>query len=207
MTRVLLLHAYPFDASMWDAQREALAAHEVVAPRLYDLPGETVEDWAEALEPELGAGAVVGGASMGGYVALTLARLAPERVAGLVLAGAKATRDTPERLAGREETLAQLARGVLPELTVPITAEELARATRLLRDRPDQTDVMRALAAPLLVCVGTEDDILRVDEATELAAAAPHGRLEVFAGAGHLLSLDQPERFADVLVDFLARCR
>ncbi|MDX6514543.1 MAG: hypothetical protein QOH73_209, partial [Gaiellaceae bacterium] len=140
-------------------------------------------------------------------VALTLARLAPERVAGLVLAGAKATRDTPERRAGREETLAQLAQGaLLPELTVPITAEELARATRLLRDRPDQTDVVRALAAPLLVCVGTEDDILRVDEATELAAAAPRGRLEVFAGAGHLLSLDQPERFTDVLVDFLARC-
>jgi pimeloyl-ACP methyl ester carboxylesterase len=205
--RVLLLHAYPYDESMWDAQRTALAGHEVVAPRLYDLPGETVEAWAEALLPELGERAVVVGASMGGYVGLTLARLAPERLAGLVLAGAKATPDTPERRTARADTLRELAAGQLPELTVPISAEELSRATRLLRDRPDQTAVVRTLEAPLLVCVGSEDDILRVDEATELAASAPDGRLEVFAGAGHLLSLDQPERFATVLLDFVARCR
>ena len=109
MTRVLLLHAYPYDASMWDGQLSALDSYETRAPRLYDLPGETVEAWAEALLPELGDRAAVVGASMGGYVALTLARLAPERIAALVLVGAKATPDTPERRAGRGETLRELA--------------------------------------------------------------------------------------------------
>jgi pimeloyl-ACP methyl ester carboxylesterase len=206
MTRVLLLHAYPFDGSMWDAQLAALGSFDVGVPRLYDLPGETVDAWAAALLPELEPRAVVVGASMGGYVALALARLAPERIAGLALVGAKATPDTPERRVAREETLRELAAGVLPELMVPITAEELARATRLLRDRLDQTDVVRRLRVPLLVCVGSEDEIFGVDEATALAASAPDGRLEVFAGAGHLPPLDQPERFTSVLLDFLARC-
>jgi pimeloyl-ACP methyl ester carboxylesterase len=207
MTRVLLLHAYPYDASMWDAQLSVLDGYEVLAPRLYDLPGETVEAWAEGLLPELGERAAVVGASMGGYVALTLARLAPERLAGLVLVGAKATPDTPERLVLRDETLRELAAGVLPELTVAIAADELARATRLLRDRPDQSAVARGFAAPLLVCAGSEDEILTVAEAERLAASAHNGRLEVFAGAGHLPSLEQPAAFNRVLLDFLAGCR
>jgi pimeloyl-ACP methyl ester carboxylesterase len=204
--RLLLLHAYPFDATMWDAQRPVLGEHELVAPRLYDLPGESIESWADALEPELASRPVIVGASMGGYLALELARRAPEHVRGLVLAGAKATADTPERRAGRNATIAELEQGVLPELTVAITAEELVRATRALRDRPDQSATVRGFAAPLLVCVGSEDEILSVAEATELAASAPDGDLAVFDGAGHLPSIEAPDAFNPVLVDFLARC-
>jgi pimeloyl-ACP methyl ester carboxylesterase len=204
--RILLLHAYPFDASMWDAQLPVLAGHDVRTPRLYDLPGETVESWAEALLPELGDGALVVGASMGGYVGLTLARLAPERIAALVLAGSKATPDTPERHAARDTTLQQLAEGVLPELTVRIAADELARATRLLRDRPDQSAVARSFAAPLVVCGGTAGDVVPVEEARRLVESAPDGRLEIFTGAGHLLSLEQPVAFNAVLQEVLDRC-
>jgi pimeloyl-ACP methyl ester carboxylesterase len=205
--RIVLLHAYPYDPSMWDAQREALAGFDVVAPRLYDLPGETMEEWAEALEPELGAAAVLVGASMGGYLALALTRRAPEQVRGLLLVGSKATADTPERRAGRDETLREIESGVLPaDLPVAIEAEELARATRTLRDRHDQREVVARFERPLLVCVGTDDDILSVDEATSLAASAPNGRVEVFAGAGHLPCLEQPARFNALLLQFLESC-
>jgi pimeloyl-ACP methyl ester carboxylesterase len=205
--RLLLLHAYPFDPSMWEPQLPLLAAHDLVVPRLYDLSGETVEAWAAGLEPELGEGAVVVGASMGGYLALELARRAPEQVQALVLVGAKATADTPERRAGREATLAELAAGRLPDdLPAPVSAEELARATRLLRDRPDQTATVCAFDGPLLVCVGADDEILSVQEASSLAASAPDGSAVVFPGAGHLPCLEDPEAFNPVLVDFLARC-
>ena len=51
--------------------------------------------------------------------------------------------------------------------------------------------------------VGSADEVLPVDEAREIVAAAPQGRLEVFPGAGHLLSVEQPEEFNGVLLDFL----
>ena len=50
------------------------------------------------------------------------------------------------------------------------------------------------------MCVGDSDEIVPVDVARELAANALLGSLEVFEGAGHLLSVEQPERFNAVLV-------
>src|SRR5204862_5245677 len=51
------------------------------------------------------ARAVVAGVSLGGYVALALARVAPQRLAGLVLADTRAPADTPEARAARERML------------------------------------------------------------------------------------------------------
>jgi pimeloyl-ACP methyl ester carboxylesterase len=190
---------------MWDAQRAALAGHEVVAPRLYELPGDTMEGWAEALLPELGAGAVVVGASMGGYVALLLALRAPHLVRGVALVGAKASGDMPERRALRAQTLATLATDGSPA-GVAASADELARATRALRDRADRRADVARLAVPLLVCVGTQDEHVPVAEAEALAASVPGGRIEIFDGAGHLLTEEDPARVSRLLVDFVERC-
>jgi pimeloyl-ACP methyl ester carboxylesterase len=201
----MLLHAFPFEPAMWDAQAEALrgAGHEVVAPRLYDLPGDTMEEWGVAVEPELGDGAVLVGASMGGYLALLLALRRPELVGGVALVGAKASGDTPERRAARAETLRSLAEeGAPPE--VEATADELARATRALRDRAD-LDV-GGLAVPLLVCVGTEDPIVPLAEAEALAATVPGAQLEVFDGGGHILTEDDPARVTRLLLHWVERC-
>jgi pimeloyl-ACP methyl ester carboxylesterase len=201
----VLLHAFPFEPAMWDAQAEALrgAGHEVVAPRLYDLPGDTMEEWGVAVEPELGDGAVLVGASMGGYLALLLALRRPELVGGVALVGAKASGDTPERRAARAETLRSLAEeGAPPE--VEATADELARATRALRDRAD-LDV-GGLAVPLLVCVGTEDPIVPLAEAEALAATVPGAQLEVFDGGGHILTEDDPARVTRLLLHWVERC-
>ena len=59
----------------------------------------------------------------------------------------------------------------------------------------------------MLVCIGTEDHVATVEEAREIAESAPRGRVEVFEGAGHILSLDQPERFRAVLDEFLEETR
>jgi len=44
--KVVLLHAFPLDERMWDQQRKVLAGHEVVAPNLYDLGGNSIDTWA-----------------------------------------------------------------------------------------------------------------------------------------------------------------
>ena len=110
---VVLLHAFPMDSALWASQRRALAGEgfRVVSP---DLPGfggsapsrsapslDVMADEVAALMEELGIDrAVVGGLSMGGYVAMAMLRRHPARIAGLVLADTKAAADTPEAAAG-----------------------------------------------------------------------------------------------------------
>lgn len=205
--KVLLLHAWPPDERMWDRQVETLraAGHEPVAPRLYGR-GPSIDEWAGQLLSEMDGAFVAVGASMGGYCALALARRASERVPGLVLVGSRAAADTAERRAFRDETSARLrAEGAWPELETTVDAEDLAVAQEAMRDRPDLTGVAASFGGPLLVCVGSDDDIVPVDEAREFATTALLGSLEIFVGAGHLLSLEQPERFDETLLGYLSQ--
>ena len=212
--KVVLLHAFPLDERMWESQLAALAEYDVAAPRLYGL-GETLDEWADGVLDQVDGDVVAVGASMGGYVALRMAARAPERVRGLFLAGSRTGADSPERRRERDVIIGTLrARGVAGWLAVrgvpshPLayeqSADDLIRALAALRDRPDSTDVVRSFRGPLVVAVGDGDELLSVDEAREIAELASDGRLQVFEGAGHLISLEQPDRFNELLAEFLA---
>jgi 3-oxoadipate enol-lactonase len=224
--RIALLHALPLDERMWEAQRDALRDHDVVTPNLYSLAGESMDDWALGLLREIPDDAVIVGASMGGYAALALAKLAPHRLRALVLAGSRADADTPERKADRLETIARIQAGgaealwdkMAPLLTAGASedvvrrmhgmaleqrAEDLVRAVRAIRERDDSTDVVARLDAPVLVVVGDQDALIAPEEARPLAATARSGRAVVLDGAGHLPNLQQPDRFNAELLRFL----
>ncbi len=108
---LVLIHAFPVDASMWDHQVSALAGEAtVLAPSLPGFgegppAGEvmTMDAAADHVAAEMGrAGidrAAVCGLSMGGYVAFSMWRRHRDRIAGLVLAD---TRAEPDDDAGRE---------------------------------------------------------------------------------------------------------
>ena len=207
--KVLLLHAWPLDERMWEPQvaAPADAGFELVAPRLYGR-GPSIDGWAAQLLGEVEGPFVAIGASMGGYCALALARRAPERVLGIVLAGSRAGADSEERRRARDEQIAALrSDGVPPEVDTEVPAEEFAVAQEAIRDRPDASGTVGAFGGPLLVCVGDRDDILSVEEARGIADAALRGSLEVFAGAGHFLTTEQPDRFNAVLEEFLGQWR
>ena len=207
--KVLLLHGWPLDEGMWEPQVGPLrdAGYEPVAPSLYGR-GASLDGWAAQLLAEVDGPFVAVGASMGGYCALALARRAPERVVGMVLAGSRADADTAERKQFRGEMVRQLrSEGVPADIETDVPAEDLATAQEAMRDRPDLTDVASSFGGPLLVCVGEQDEIVPLDVARELAGNALRGSLEVFAGAGHLLSIEQPDRFEAVLEEFLAQWR
>jgi pimeloyl-ACP methyl ester carboxylesterase len=55
------------------------------------------------------------------------------------------------------------------------------------------------------VCAGDRDEVVPVDEARAVAADALRGSFELFPGAGHLLSVEQPDRFSGILLEFLAQ--
>ncbi len=221
--KVVLLHAYPLDERMWEPQLSALAGHDVVAPNLYDLGGSSIDGWAERVLDEVAGDLAAVGASMGGYVALAMARQAPERIRGLLLAGARPDADSPERRAGRagsisliEETGAEglwenqrekLFAGEPPgsakEIALGRDTEELVRGVEALRDRADSTGILSSLKVPVVFALGAGDLFFLVEEARAFAEQALRGRLVVFERSRHLPNLEQPAEFNQLLLEFL----
>jgi 3-oxoadipate enol-lactonase len=207
--KVVLLHGWPLTERMWASQTETLrdAGFDPVTPYLYGR-GASIDDWASEILGEVYGPIVPVGASMGGYVALALARRAPERVLGMALVSSRADADTWDRRREREYLIADLHDGVRPEDADPdISLEHLAKAQAAMRDRLDLTGVVASFGGPLLVCVGEQDALLPVEEARALAASALDGRFEAIAGAEHFPSLDAPRAFNAVLLDFLGQWR
>ena len=205
--KAILLHAWPLSERMWVPQVTALRKNRVepLAPHLYGR-GPSIDGWAAQLLREFPGPLVAVGASMGGYCALALARRAPERIVGLVLVGSRAGADTLDRRRQRDDQIAALrARGLPRELETDESAEDLAVAQEAIRDRMDLSGVVAAFGGPLLVCIGDRDDVVSVEESRELASVALQGSIEVFPGAGHFVSVDQPDRFNAVLIEFLSQ--
>src|SRR5205085_1758620 len=88
----------------------ALEAQPFLSGRAYGL-GESLDDWAASLLDEQDGELVLVGASLGGYAALAMTSRAPERVRALALIGARAEGDSPERRAGRADTIALIENG------------------------------------------------------------------------------------------------
>jgi pimeloyl-ACP methyl ester carboxylesterase len=203
--KVVLLHAWPRDERMWERQVPLLRAEgfEVEAPRLYGR-GASIDGWAAQLLRDDDRPFVAIGASMGGYCALALARRAPERVVGMALVGSRADADSWDRRRYREDQIAELrADNAHPAVYGEPTNEDLAVAQEAMRDRLDLTGIVASFGGPILVCIGDRDEFVSVDEALSVSESALQGTLEIFPGAGHFLSLDQPERFDIVLLEFL----
>ena len=171
--------------------------------------------------------AALGGLSMGGYVALAFAARHRARLQALILADTRAGADTPEGRAGRDQAMALVRdKGVeayadaqLPKLVAPGTPAEIKAQVRALaagqsrdavlaglaalRDRPDRSGELAAIACPTLVIVGAEDAVTPPREATAMAGAIAGARLVELPGAGHLTALEQPGPFASALAAFL----
>jgi pimeloyl-ACP methyl ester carboxylesterase len=193
---------------MWDAQQPVLAGHDVVAPTMYGR-GNTMDGWAASLLAEVDGSFVAVGASMGGGCALAMARQQPECIEAIVLAGAHAGPDAPERRPAREATIEKIraegAGSVWEGAGPAASADELIAIVEALRDRPDDRPVVAALGVPLLVVAGDSDPMVPVETAQGLADSAPDGTCVIVPGAGHIVSAERPDEFNRALGDFLER--
>lgn len=233
---LLLVHAFPLDARMWERQRFGATT---VAP---DLPGFGMAPSAgptmtmalaaeRCLEAADAAGLerfVVCGLSMGGYVTFELWRQAGGRVAGLVLANTRAGADTPEGAAGRRDLADRVRRegNVLANNPPPLLAEHapeelqqrvrgwvadqaadaIAAASLGMAERVDSTGDLATIDVPTLVITSDGDRLIAPDLTTPMADQIPDARLEVLPGVGHLTNIEAPDRFTALLRDHVAAC-
>ncbi len=240
---LLLLHGYPLNREIWRPQVEHLAdTAQVIAPDLRghgesSAPAEPytvdrlADDLVELLDHlGLAGPVVVGGLSMGGYVALAFHRRHPDRVAGLILAATRAGADSEAGKANRDKAMAlardqgvaAIADSMLPKLLAPesYTAQpslvhsvrQIMTATPLngvigdltaMRDRPDATELLSGITQPVLVIHGQADQLIPSSEAEAAYARLPNARLALVPHAGHLLNLEQPEAFNAEVRTFL----
>lgn len=241
---VVLLHGFPLDSRMWEAQAAALSDRWRVIT--LDLRGFgkspsndpfTLAEQAElvhGLLEKIGAlPCVLGGLSMGGYIAFALVREFLKDLRGLILVDTKAAADTSEGKQNRDKMIdmirqagAQGSKAVADQMLGKLLSDDtirhrpqvvrdlrdmmesqppttLAHALAAMRDRPDQTDFLPSVAVPTLVLVGDADTITPPDIARGMQEKIPNATLEIIRGAGHMAPMEQPEQVTRAMRRFL----
>jgi pimeloyl-ACP methyl ester carboxylesterase len=153
------------------------------------------------------------GTSFGAKVALWLAVQQPERVEGLALEAPAAIRPAgSEPSSGSPEEMARLYAHPERLAPLPVPDPAIQAKTRSLVSRlrgPDRdTDLetqMRRLPTPTLVLFGTLDRVIPPEMGRFYKELLPNCHLVFVYDAGHAISTERPEAFAEVTVDFLER--
>jgi 3-oxoadipate enol-lactonase len=239
---VVLLHAFPLNADLWRPQLERVPrGWRFLAPDLRGFgrgipPPSTMSmaDMADDIHAFLDTleieNAVIVGLSMGGYVLMQLYRTAPERFTAMVLANTKATADSADGRAAREQMAALVRRDgvravadqMLPKLLgatshrarphlEPLvrrliesnTADGIEAAIHAVKERPESMATLARSAVPALVITGDEDAIIPISESEAMQRTIPRAVLTVLTAAGHVSSLEVPDDFSEALANFL----
>lgn len=185
----------------------------IVVPR-----GATIDAMAAAILADLPDRFALAGHSMGGYVALAIAALAPERLSGLAMLSTVCTADSEEAKAGRSTAIEQ-ARTDFPALAERLARAMLSRSSRadaaLLADthamilrcgadrfaeqqaataiRVDRCDLLRTLGVPALILAGEDDAIVPPQRSQMMASALPDAILRMLPACGHVPQREAPD--------------
>jgi pimeloyl-ACP methyl ester carboxylesterase len=170
------------------------------------------------------------GLSMGGYIALTMLREAPDRVDRLALLDTSARPETPEQTARRKPQIALAESGrfaEVPPLQFPVFvhrnrqnddalrqrvrvmaeetgAEAFLRQQKAIMTRGDARPWLKSIACPTLVLVGDGDELTPLPLSQEIAAGIGGSRLVVVADCGHLSTMEQPEAVNRALREWMS---
>jgi 3-oxoadipate enol-lactonase len=170
------------------------------------------------------------GHSMGGYIAFAFYRKYAHRLRSLILTATRSAPDTPEGKAGRDALVEQVrANGIEPvaagmagrllssqtlehrpelvtevqEIIMETSVDGTVAALRGMKSRPDSTSTLAQIELPTLVVHGQADQIIPLEEAKLMAEAISGSQFEVIPDAGHMPNLEQPERFNQILGNFI----
>src|SRR5438552_5155815 len=171
---------------------------------------ETIAELArEALKQAPAGPIALAGHSMGGYVALELARQAPERVARLALLNTNARPDSPESTENRKRLMALAEKdfpaviatlmpklvtaehlkdlditATIGEMALAIGKEAYARQQRAIMGRIDSRPHLARIRCPTLVLAAREDAIMPLNLLEELARGIPGATLASVEDSG-----------------------
>lgn len=234
---ILWIHGFPFASSIYENQLTIRNARHVMP----DLPGfgqsrpdggeMTMDAYARLMIGLLDHRgidrAVVAGLSMGGYIAFAMARIAPERMRGLILLDTRETADTDEGRKGRYEMIEKVNQegtkpvvdAMLPKMLTPraprdirdrvreimssASPEGVIAALHAMATRPDSTPLLKEIQVPTLIVVGEEDPITPPADSERMAAAIADARLVRVSGAAHAANVEKAAEVNRAITMFL----
>ena len=228
---LVLIHGAGGSHLSWPSQVRRLNNHEVYA---LDLPGhgkstgpgqQRISTYADEVVKWMGAidlhRAFIVGHSMGGAIALTMARKQPALIAGLALIGTGARLPVdPEILENTTNptTYPTAVRKIILGSFHPATSESMTTLVekRLLQERGsvlhgdlkacegfDLSQGLEAIRMPTLVICGGDDRMVPLRNSQVLVNKIPQAALEVIEDSGHMVMLEKPERVATTIQEFL----
>lgn len=240
---IILLHAFPLSNWMWDEQITPIInkGWRVILPNFPGFGKSLVEKEVSRME-DLAANvsdlfselnikqSVIGGLSMGGYVALNFIRIFPEKVLALILADTSAAADSEEKRESRfslvekvrEKGIEILIDEMLPnvisaytkasnkELVATLESEfkkvsknGVIASSLGMAERKDHTEFLSKIDVPTLLVFGEEDKVTNLDAAKTLNSEIDNSTLITIPNAGHYSNLEQPDLFNKAVIDFL----
>jgi len=228
MPHVLFLPGLLEDAEAFEAQLERLRPHAPCA--VADLTGaDSIAELARQALAQAPAGPLcLAGHSMGGYVALEAMRQAPARIERLAMLNTHARPDTEEATQNRRRLMALAEkdfpaviealmpklmtaehqedldlRGTITEMALGVGKEGFARQETAIIGRIDSRPHLKDIRCPTLIVAARHDQLMPVEILRELAQGIPGARLEVVEDSGHMATLEQPAKVAQLLEGWL----
>ena len=228
MIPLVLLPGMMCDARLFGPQIAALSGQVTIM-----LPSISAHDSMAGLAAEVLAHAppqfALAGLSMGGIVAMEILRQAPDRVARLALLDTNPLAEDEAVRARREPQIARALDGGLAavmrdemkpnylaegpgktaildlclQMALDLGPQVFVRQSRALASRPDQRDTLRDVRGAALVLMGAEDRLCGRDRHELMHALVPGSRFSVIEGAGHLPTLEQPQKTTAELTRWL----
>lgn len=220
MVTLVLIPGLVSDAFVWRATVAAISDLPCV---VVDVTTQTsIPDMARDLLARHDGRLVIAGHSMGGRVAMEMARMAPGRIAGMALLN---TGIHPQREgeADKRQAMIDLAytagmAGMAevwlppmmrpdadPDLVAELTAM-VCRATPEIHERQLRALLSRPEAAasltykgPMLLVTGRQDEWSPIAQHQDIARLCPQARLEVVENAGHFAPVEQAATVAALL--------
>jgi pimeloyl-ACP methyl ester carboxylesterase len=229
MTSLVLIPGLWSDGAVW--ARTIAALGDDVPTQVGDtLQDATLEDMARRILAEAPPSFGLAGVSMGGMVAMTIMRLAPERVRALALVDTNARPDTEEQKARRQSVNAAMraakdirtlglssldylvhtsaseaVRRELMDMTLRVGVEAYVRQNEAVMAREDLRPILASITAPTQVIVGEHDRMTPPELSEEIRRAIPGADLQVLPDCGHLPPIEKPQVVAELLKALLAR--
>jgi pimeloyl-ACP methyl ester carboxylesterase len=231
MTTLLLLPGLACNQIMWQHQLAVLP--KTMNTRVTDVHTrfDKVQAMASALLAEHAGDLILCGASMGGMLAMEVARQAPARVKALALLGTNARPETAEMRKLREAAIVFFEQGRAPEVlkfNLPLAfhpsrandtaltqtyldfvlaagAAQLVQQNRAVMSRPDARLHLPQLSCPTLVLCGDADQLTPPECSREIAALVPGAEFQLIAECGHMLTMERPGHVNAALLDWLNR--
>ncbi|MFD1913083.1 alpha/beta fold hydrolase [Halodurantibacterium flavum] len=217
------------DARVWRplarALPDAVALHDADLRAMTSITGA-----AERLLSLIDGDLLLAGHSMGGRIAQEMARIAPDRMRGLILANtghnSRREGEEPKRQAMIElghSGMDRLTDQWLPPMLDPARTDDAAlvadlramvlaatpdqheRQIRALLDRPDAMPHLGAIPCPVLLLTGRQDGWSPAAQHQEMADRIPDAELALIDNAGHFAPVERPEAVVAAAMDWITR--